>query len=432
MLRLAGPVLQSYNGSKMLKALASSLFIGFLSGAAVSFLLASLTWVSRMRLEHPGLLLGLPAAGALIALLHQRHGGGPLTDTELLRRSLTGGESPGASSRPLPLLFSPGIWASTCLTHLCGGSAGREGAAFQIAGGLVRILPSRLIVDRDLRRDLLLSTLAAGFAAALGAPVSGLVFAWEFLIKTESHPKSEFSKKWSPGKRLPLMMVFSVGAALIAAEWLGAGHLVLPKFRLETPSRAALLGVSALAIIPFTGLGLGFEGLLFLMRRFLSLRLPSPPVRGFVGGALLLAAYSLFELGEYQGLGLEPMVRAFSEPAAFHVPIVKLVLTAITLASGFKGGEFVPLFFIGATAGSALQGAGITELFPAASLEGASGLMPALGCVTVYGIASRSPVTALALAAELFGIHLLPFATLSIGGAFLLSAGIRKLTRFGI
>lgn len=403
MLRLARPVLQSYNLPKMLKALISSLFIGFLTGSAVSFLIGSLSRVSLLRLDHPDLIFGLPVAGVMIALLHQQYGEQEHTDTELLRQSLS------SASRRLSPLFAPAIWASTCLTHLTGGSAGREGAAFQIAGGIARILPGRFLGDRGVQREILLSSMAAGFAAALGAPASGLLFAWEF------------SGKWKLGGRLPLLMVITVTSALVATECFRTEHLIFPRFRLESNhSAAALLGASLLATVPFTGLGLTFERLLFVLRRFLLKRLPSPRVRAFGGGLLLLAAFSLFDSKDYQGLGVEPMIRAFSEPSDFQAPLVKLLLTVITLASGFKGGEFIPLFFIGSTAGSALIGAVGASLIPSGSFGGASRLIPALGCVTVYGIASRSPATALALAVELFGIDTLPFAAISIGvGAWL-------------
>lgn len=401
MLRLARCAAQSYNPVRMLKVLTSSLpsslLIGLLSGAAVTGLLHSLGWVTRFRVDHPAVTWCLPLAGALIGLLRKH-----------LRGLSTGG--------PLPLLYAPAVFFSTLLTHLCGGSAGREGAAFRISTGITRLMPGSVRNTPEQQQTLLSCALAAGFASALGAPTSGLVFAWEF------------SKSRRLNWPLPFLMILSVMAALITTELLHTEHLILPKFRGEVAERFPGLLVASLLSIPiFTGLGWIFRKSLHLGEsrgNILGRLLPRLTVawswraiRGFAGGSLLLLLYLAFDLTNYQGLGIGTIQEAFQGPSSWVLPILKLVLTVITLAAGFRGGEFMPLFFIGSTAGSALT----------SSLGAGEILLPALGCVTVYGVASRSPWTALALAGELFGIGILPFAAVNIGGAMLLASGLRRL-----
>ncbi|NDG85178.1 MAG: hypothetical protein EBX52_09110 [Proteobacteria bacterium] len=118
----------------------------------------------------------------------------------------------------------------------------------------------------------------------------------------------------------------------------------------------------------------------------------------------MLFLFAWHPLSDYQGLGIAGLVGSFHSAATPLAPVLKLLLTALTLAAGFKGGEFVPLFFIGATAGSALGGiAGIDPAIPAA-----------LGCVSVFGAAAKTPLTCMVLAVELFGIQAAPLAVISI------------------
>ena len=431
MLKLAGPVLQTYNQLKMrtFLTLSLSVSIGLTSGLMVSLLFVSLDWVTALREASPGLIIGLPVAGVIIALLHRYQGGAPgrfhPTDTELLKASLHS----DSDARCLPRWFAPQVLLSTCLTHLLGGSAGREGAATQISAGLTRLLPATFFADPDLRQGMLLCALASGFAAALGAPISGLVFAWEF------------SQRLRLGKRVPFLMILAVLSSLLATEWLGTKHLVFPKFQFGTSTSMAsqvvlFSAISLLASLPFALLALALEwGMARMEQIRLQIRVRISDrmdgvYLGFFGGVILLLAFAVLDLvgltaRDYQGLGLRTLMLAFSAPLGiemgreigFEMPFLKLILTVLTLGAGFKGGEFVPLFFIGATCGSALA-----RWIP---FEGMSTLLPALGCVTVFGVARGSPGTALALSLELFGAKTLPFSMIALLSAQLIQKGFK-------
>jgi len=379
-----------------------TLLAGILSGFSVSFFLITLDLVVELHQRHPGTLYSLPVIGALLGLIHRFYGKSGKTDTGLILEEI---HSPTAA---LPLRFAPLVYLSTLFTQFAGGSAGREGAAVQISASVCDQLSHRRSLDPAERKTLLISGVSAGFGAAIGAPFAGILFGFEVIRRHGLNIRSF------------LHVSTATMIAVLIARILPVNHLLLPHFGIAgISSRPAALITLALSPAVFALLVRVFFA---ANHAFVSLlgRVPGNPVfRGFAGGTLLLLLFSWQPLDAYQGLGIEGLIESFHSAAAPSAPVLKLLLTALTLAAGFKGGEFVPLFFAGATAGSALGG--IAGIDPS--------VLAALGCVSVFGAAAKTPFTCMVLAVELFGIGIAPFAVTGILLTSLLSGKKSLYTR---
>ncbi len=376
--------------------------LGVLVGSSCALFLASLDLVTRMRFEHPELLWLLPIAGAVTGWMYFRWGQTVSLGNNLLIEQI---QSPGAG---VPLRMAPLVFVGTLLTHLCGGSAGRKGTAVQmgggIAGGMARLLPG--LSPQDLR-VLLMAGMAAGFGGVFGTPVAGMVFALEVAVLG----------------RLETCAVLPCLTASLLSDWtctaLGIDHThyavrsLIPegamfpltplnwRLLLCAVGGGVLFGLTARLFAEVT------QGVRTLFDRSLTL----PITRPIVGACVVLALVSVFGNRDSLGLGVtSPDPTAATIVNAFHAGGVqpwswgwKLVFTAVTLGSGFKGGEATPLFFIGAALGNTL-----------AVLAG----MPvefcvALGFVSVFAGATHTPIACTVMAAELFGAESIVYYAIS-------------------
>lgn len=368
--------------------------LGVLVGTACALFLASLDLVTQLRFEHPNLLWLLPIAGGLTGWMYWRWGQSVASGNNLLIEQI---RSPGAGA---PLRMAPLVFLGTLLTHLCGGSAGREGTAVQmgggIAGGLARMLPG--LSPRELR-VLLLAGVAAGFGGVFGTPLAGVVFALELAVLGRIETRAI----------LPCLATSYISHWTCSA-W-GIAHTVyevqtlIPdgaRFPL-TPLTWQLLGCAAVGGVLFGLTARLFTEVTHAIQKLFDRTLQHPITRLVVGGCVVIALVELLGTRDYLGLGVtSPDSKAATIVNAFQPGGVppwswwwKLLFTAITLGSGFKGGEATPLFFIGAALGNTL-----------AVLAG----MPvefcvALGFVSVFAGATHTPLACTVMAAELFGVE---------------------------
>jgi len=366
--------------------------VGLLSGSASALFLFSLDWVSEIRDAQLWLLALLPLAGFGIGYGYHRYGSGVEKGNNLI---LEGLYSPQPA---LSLRMAPFVLFGTLITHLFGGSAGREGTAVQMGAALAAQLGKRFAWDTATGRILLICGVAGGFASVFGTPLAGAVFSLEWLFRRKVDPSSIFPAFW----------------AAFVAHWVcellwGIGHSAY-----TIPEVAPHTWVNLAWIIP-AGIAFGLAARLFIetghgIARIFN-RISYPPLRPLVGGILIAGIVYLTGAYTYVGLGLPRIVEAFETPLLWYDFLAKTGLTGLTLGSGFKGGEVTPLFFTGATLGNALA---IYIPLPLALLAGC-------GFVGVFAGATNTPLACTLMGMELFGVEAGVFLGLACGIAFIFS-----------
>ena len=350
--------------------------VGTLSGSASAIFLLSLDWVSGIRDVHLWLLAGLPLAGFAIGYCYHRYGSGVEKGNNLI---LEGIYTPQPT---LPLRMAPFVLFGTLITHLFGGSAGREGTAVQMGASLAAQLGKRWSLDAATVRILLICGVAGGFASVFGTPLAGAVFSLEWLFRRKVDPNSIFPAFWS------------AFTAYWVCDWVwGIGHTayVIPEVAPHTLINLAWM-------IP-AGIAFGLAARLFIETGHLVTtvfnRISYPPIRPLIGGVLVAGIVYLTGAYTYIGLGIPRIVEAFETPVHWYDFLAKTGLTGLTLGSGFKGGEVTPLFFTGATLGNAL----------AAYIPLPLALLAGCGFVGVFAGATNTPLACTLMGMELFGLE---------------------------
>ena len=361
--------------------------VGGLVGSAFHL---SVQWAANLRAAHPWLLWLLPVGGLAIAGLYHlcRMEN---ENTNAIIDSIHFGDN-------VPLLLVPCIYLATVITHLFGGSAGREGAALQIGGSLGCYIGRLFRLDEKDMRLATLCGMSGVFSALFGTPLTATLFALEVI---------------SVGVFYYSALVPCVVSALIAFGISRLFGIPPTRFLLTTePVQVLLLlKVAGLAIV------CSLMSILFCLtmhgtEHFLARRIPNGYLRIGLGGAVIVGLTYLVGTTDYNGAGVEILTRAIEEgsasPAAF---LLKLLFTAITIGCGFKGGEVIPTFFIGATLGCVV---GPLLGIPA-------GFAAALGLVCVCCVAVNCPIASIVLSVELFGSTELIYFALACGIAYMLS-----------
>ena len=354
--------------------------VGVLCGAASALFLWGLDGVTRLRTSHEALVYALPLAGLVLGAIYEKLGKPIEGGNNLVIDTL---HDDGAE---IPLRMAPMVLLGTWLTHLFGGSAGREGTAVQMGASLADFVAHRLKLTKSLRRLVLAAGIAGGFGSVFGTPVAGTIFALEVVILGKLDTEA----------LVPALVAALVGDLTTRALGVGHTHYPEPASVPLTPWLLAKWVVFAAAAALTSAV---FIELLHALKKHGKRLVPRLPARMFLGGLAVVVLWKLVGTSDYLGLGVPTIVRAFSDP---NLPVMtfalKLVFTAVTLGAGFVGGEVTPLFFVGAALGSVLARAlGIP-------LELGAGV----GLAAVFAASSNTPIALSIMAMELLGGHAFP------------------------
>ncbi len=377
----------------MTQWLALGALVGLLAGAASALFLFTLQRATDFRTHHELIVYGLPIAGLLVGWVYERFG-----------RSIAGGanliiDTIHDEGPCLPLRMAPMVLIGTVLTHLFGGSAGREGTAVQMGASLTDTALRYLKLSGALRRQALAAGVAGGFGSVFGTPVAGALFGLEFIVQG----RIEYAAL------LPALTAAVVGDLTTRA--LGISHSVYP-----APDALALSPLVLLKWLIFA-LALSLATRVFVeLTHFLkaqgALRIPRLPVRMFTGGVTVVVLWRLVGTSDYLGLGVPTILRSFTD-ANLPVPAfaLKILFTAVTLGAGFLGGEVTPLFFVGAALGNVL----------ARALGLPLALGAGVGLAAVFAAAAKTPLALSVMAVELLGASLFPHAAIVCALCYLMT-----------
>ena len=359
---------------KVLILLCSIIFMSIAIGLFSALFLYTLSTTSSTFIKNQWLMWSMPLIGFFVGYVYYTYGKEANKGTNYILHSIS------ETKNNIPLRMAPFVYIGTLLSHLVGASAGREGTAVQVGGVVAENIRRFFRIDISYKPLLLLCGIAAGFSSVFGLPFAGIIFALEL----------------SKGKHYKLWYIAPIALCSFVSNWIclqtGIHHLsiptiIVPSFNFVHSIYVVIIAICCLLV-----------GYLFVIcskkiSQILTKSISYKPFHPFVGGIVLLLGYYLVGDLKFAGLGTETITIGFTQLQPSTDFFFKLIFTALTIASGFKGGEVTPLFFIGVTLASALA------LFIPLPLS----FLAALCFVGVFSSATKLPIASFALGVELFG-----------------------------
>lgn len=376
----------------LLKWILICLALGAIVGSISAFFLLSLDWATNYREANLWIIALLPLGGLIIGLSYHYYGSSVVKGNNLLIEEF---HSP---KKVIPFRMVPLVLFGTIVTHFFGGSAGREGTAVQIGGAIADRFTKIFKLSKRDRKIILIAGISAGFASVFGTPLAGGIFALEVLIL---------------GRIRLDAIIPSFMAAIFANYFCESWNVTHTQYAITSVTDMTPVNLlwSVLAGIIFGLVAMLFSKSTHFWSGLFSKKIKYPPLRPFIGGAILAIAIYSIGTTKYIGLGIPTIVDAFHVDMNSYDFLLKIIFTSFTLGAGFKGGEVTPLFFIGATLGNVLI------WFIPLPME----LLAGMGFVAVFAGATNTPIACTVMGIELFGIESGVFIALACSVAYLFS-----------
>lgn len=368
-----------------------SIITGIVVGAVSSFFAFCLKYVTTYRTEHPWIIYFLPLAGCSIVTLYSLFRYKNDKGTNLVLSTIHAKDE-------IPFKMAPLIFIATTITHLFGGSAGREGAALQLGGSIGNQLGRWFRLDENDTRVIVMCGMSAAFSAVFGTPMAAAIFSLEVVSVGVMYYAALMPCVFSS-------IVASMFSAKMGIDAENFTILAIPSLNVIPCLKIILLAMCCAALsVLFCML---LHGMGDLFRKYIK----NPYLRIISASIAILLITTLLGTTDYLGAGIpiiDETIHTHVEPMAFFW---KMILTALTLESGFKGGEIVPSFFIGATFGC-LFGT-IIGISPS--------LCAATGMIALFCGVTNCPITSMCISFELFGFAGVPYFLIAISVSYLLS-----------
>ena len=384
---------QTFSLLFLLKWTCICLLIGLFTGSASAVFLWSLEWATNYREANLWIIALLPIAGLVIGLSYHYYGESVVKGNNLLL------EEYHSPKKVIPFKMVPLVFLGTILTHLFGGSAGREGTAVQIGGAIADQFTKIFKLSNLDRKIILIAGISAGFASVFGTPLAGAIFALEVMVIG----RIKFDAI------LPSFLA-AVFANYFCDVWQISHHTHYSISTITAVSPASVLW-ALLAGIIFGLVSMLFSKSTHFWGKLFKKHIRYAPLRPVIGGVVIAITVYLMGTTKYIGLGVPTIVDAFNIDLNSYDFILKLLFTSFTLGAGFKGGEVTPLFFIGAALGNVLIWF-IPLPMP---------LLAGMGFVAVFAGATNTPIACTIMGIELFGIESGVFIALACTTSYLFS-----------
>jgi H+/Cl- antiporter ClcA len=379
--------------------------VGVITGATCSLFLRSLEFATDLRMEYSWLLFLLPFGGALVSSLYAKYGKNSLKGNNLIIEKIN--ESEGN----VPLRMAPLVFFGTIVTHLFGGSAGREGTGVQLGSSIAEGVGRLFKLDKHDNRIILMAGISSGFASVFGTPIAGTIFGLE--VASLGFMSYE--------ALIPCLTASIVGD--ITVSMLGVHHTRYAVSGIPELSYGVIAKIAVAAII-FGLTSRFFSELTHKLKDFFSARFKNASVKSLFGGVVVILLVYAIGTRDYLGLSIPLISDSFNgsvHPFAFFG---KILFTSLTLGTGFQGGEVTPLFVIGSTLGNSLSS--LLHISPS--------LLAALGLIGVFAGATNTPVASLILGIEMFGAEGMVFMLITCAISYMFSGhtGIYTAQKIGI
>ena len=387
----------------LIKWLIIGTVIGLIVGAVSTAFSFCLSHVTDLRDKYPLIVLGLPVGGLIIIGLYKL----VIKDMEYG----TNGVFTAIREKPeVPAKIAPLIFISTTITHLFGGSAGREGAALQLGASLGCVFGRIFKMNEEDVKILLMSGMSAAFAALFGTPMAAAVFAVEAS---------------SIGSLYIASLLPCVVSSIVAGNFSASMGISPESFTIQyIPHFGVVNGIKIVVLAVLVGIiSIIFCSSLKYTKKYMAKWIKNPFLRVMAASGVFLIITFLIGNGDYYGAGIHVIEKAVMEERAdIYAFALKIILTSIIMGAGFKGGEIVPAFFVGATFGCIMGY--VLKLSP--------GLCAAMGMTAMFCGITNCPITSMLISFELFGFECVPYIVLTVAVSFVASgySGIYSAQRF--